>query len=115
MSAEEGSVTDGWLETRSAMTDDPKLEGLVVLILDRLSLALRHARDYGNEVFPEDADFVEAVPRLWSHAASKSRCLPVVRNEQTRAEIPPAPPAHRALGIWHLSVWRYDVLVTIAE
>ena len=51
---------------------------------------------------------IEAVPRLRSHEQSKGRCLPVVWNEQTRAEIPPAPPAHRALGTRYPSVRGYQ-------
>ena len=42
---------------RDAMTDDPKLYGIVLLMLDRLSPALHHARDYGRESFPDDGDF----------------------------------------------------------
>ncbi len=47
---------------------------------------------------------IKAVPRLRSHGESESRYLPVVQSEQAHPEIPPAPPAHRALGTRYSSV-----------
>ena len=43
---------------RDAMTDDPKLEGIVMLMLDRLAPALEHAKDYGSKAHPDDAEFI---------------------------------------------------------
>ena len=43
-------------DIRSAMADDPKLNGIVLLMLDKLSPALNHAMDYGDEAFPDDAE-----------------------------------------------------------
>ena len=49
---------------RDAMTDDPKLEGIVMLMLDRLTPALKHGRDYGSEAYPDDAEFA-----MWTNGA----------------------------------------------
>ena len=43
---------------RDAMTDDPKLNGLVVLILDSIMPALNHAKEYGSKAYPDDAEFI---------------------------------------------------------
>ena len=52
---------------RTAMTDDPKLEGFVMLMLDRLAPALEHAKDYGKILFPDDDDLTECVD--WTNGA----------------------------------------------
>ena len=41
-------------DIRSAMADNPKLDGIVVLILDRLFPALNYAMNYGKESFPDE-------------------------------------------------------------
>ena len=43
---------------RDAMTDDPKLNGLVVLILDSIMPALNHAKEYGSKAYPDDAELI---------------------------------------------------------
>ena len=50
---------------RAAMTKDPRLEGLVMLMLDSIMPALQHGRDYGIKKFPDDDD--EAV--AWTNGA----------------------------------------------
>ena len=52
---------------RAAMTDDPKLEGIVMLMLDKLSPALNHAIDRGRILFPDDDDLAECVD--WTNGA----------------------------------------------
>ena len=49
---------------RAAMDEDPKLEGFVMLILDRLGPALQHGRDYGNKAYPDDAEYA-----TWTNGA----------------------------------------------
>ena len=41
------------MTARDWMTDDPKLEGIALLMLDRIAPALHHARNYGDEAFPD--------------------------------------------------------------
>ena len=50
---------------RAAMTRDPKLEGMVMLMLDNIMPALQHGRDYGIKAFPDDD--AEAV--AWTNGA----------------------------------------------
>ena len=50
---------------RAAMTKDPKLEGMVMLMLDSIMPALQPGRDYGSEAFPDDN--AEAV--AWTNGA----------------------------------------------
>ena len=50
---------------RAAMTEDPKLEGMVMLMLENIMPALQRSRDYGIEAFPDDDD--EAV--AWTNGA----------------------------------------------
>ena len=38
------------------MTDDPRVDGLTLLILDEIHPALHHAMDYGKEAYPDDDD-----------------------------------------------------------
>ena len=38
------------------MTDDPQLKGIILSILDRLSPALGHAKDFSKEKYPDDDD-----------------------------------------------------------
>ena len=52
---------------RAAMTADPKLEGLVMLMLDKLSPALNHAIDHGRILFPDDDDLAECAD--WTNGA----------------------------------------------
>ena len=52
---------------RTAMTEDPKLEGIVMLMLDRLAPALEHAKDYGKILFPDDDDLTGCVD--WTNGA----------------------------------------------
>ena len=50
---------------RAAMTEDPQLEGGIVLMLTKIMPALQHVRDYGSEVFPDD----DAECATWTNAA----------------------------------------------
>ena len=56
MTAPENGTPDS---PRAWMTDDPKLKGIVLLMLDRLSPALHHARGFGRESFPDDTEFAQ--------------------------------------------------------
>ncbi len=54
-------------ELRFAMNNDPRLEGNVMMILDRIMPALEHAKDYGKELWPDDDDLTECA--LWMNGA----------------------------------------------
>ena len=54
-------------ELRFAMSDDPRLEGNVMMILDRIMPALEHAKDYGKMLWPDDDELTECVP--WTNGA----------------------------------------------
>ena len=43
---------------RAAMTEDPKLDAVVVLMLTRIMPALHHAKEYGSKAYPDDAEFI---------------------------------------------------------
>ncbi|MCH7935292.1 MAG: hypothetical protein IIC36_14970 [Gemmatimonadetes bacterium] len=43
---------------RDAMTEDPKLDAVVVLMLTRIMPALHHAKEYGSKAYPDDAEFI---------------------------------------------------------
>ena len=46
------------------MTDNPEVQAIVVLMLDKLMPALEHGRGYGAKAFPDDADFA-----MWTNGA----------------------------------------------
>ena len=52
---------------RSAMADDPHLEGIVMLMLDRLMPALEHVKDHGKVLYPDDDDLTECT--VWMNGA----------------------------------------------
>ena len=49
---------------RAAMDEDPKLEGMVMLMLDSIMPALQHGRDYGSKAYPDDAEYA-----TWTNGA----------------------------------------------
>ena len=117
-------------EARRWMADDPKLEGIVMLMLGTIMPALQHGRDYGIEAFPDDDDAAVA----WTNGAifgvvaqyvtansdagldgiiiSSARCIRVLALPYGFPVIAKAPYSHNvphlarplcfALRVWHL-------------
>ena len=61
-----GEVEQGGRRPKERRIDDPEVDGLTMLVLDRLATALHHAMDYAREAFPDDdsAEFT-----LWMNGA----------------------------------------------
>ena len=76
------TAPDKETEARRWMADDPKLEGMVLLILDRIMPALNHAMGYGKESFPDLDDLTP-----WMNGAIFGAVATFVKTNNDEADL----------------------------